>query len=288
MATGFDDVALLPVPTVIEDIDFETILVDRKTNFGVQAQAKGFNYDLFNLESSTAVVLLEEGSYREVILRERGNFIGRQRYLYFAEDTGIDHLGFFYDCVRLPGEDDDRYKSRIILAIQGRSTGGTAPRYKGRAMAVSLRVSNAFVYRDGIDPTVHIAIFAADNGGVADADLLAAVSASLNDPEFRMVNDTLDIRSAVVQVQNIVADVTLLPDTPQGILDTLEASLPNSWIAESGLGRDLTHDWLKSKLVVSGSVYGVTITTPPATVVSAPYTAIRIGTVTLNFAGRNY
>lgn len=288
MPISFDDVALLPLPTVIEEVAFEDILADRKADFLVRAPVHGFNYDLVNMESSPPVILLEESAYRETVLRARGNYIARQHYLYFATGSAVDHFALFYDVVRLPDESDDRLKQRIILAIRGRSTGGTAPRYAFVAMSVSLRVADVFVYRDGTDPTVHIAVFSTDPGGVADAGLLAQVRAAVNDPAVVMVNDTLDVLSAVVAVQNVVADVKLLTNTPQTILADLAAALPGLWIAESGLGRDLTLDWLKAKLGPTGSVYSVTVTTPAATVVADPFEAIRIGTVTLNFAGRDF
>lgn len=287
--TGFtiNDLAALGTPQIIEQPEFESIFEARKLDFVARAPAFGLAPDVMNLETDPGVALLQESAFKEVLLRTRLNDVARSRYLYFARGAEVDHLGAFYDVVRAFGESDDRYKVRIILAVQGRSPGGTEARYASIAMGASIRVADVRVYTVGNDPTVNIAVFAADNNGVADAALLEIVRTAVNAADARMINDTISVRSAVVTVQNVVANVKLFPNTPESILDTLESSIPGAWVLESGLGRDLTHDWLKSKIVIPG-VYGATIVTPSATVTMNPFEAVRVGTVTLNFDGRAF
>ena len=83
--------AALPTPEVLETYSFETILARRKAEMAGRAPAYGFAYDVGGLESDPGVVLLEEASYEEILLRERGNAIARARYLYFARGAEIDH-----------------------------------------------------------------------------------------------------------------------------------------------------------------------------------------------------
>lgn len=286
-AFTLDDLSRLPRPDIIETMSAEAIIAARKQRLVDLAPSYGLAYDVQDLETDPAVVLLEESAYEEVLLRARGNDIARARYLYFARGAEIDHLGAFYDCERLAGEADDRYKARIILAIQGRSTGGTAPRYRYVAMSASLRVADAVVYTDGIDPTVHVAVFAADNNGVADEALLATVRAALADPAVRMVSDTLDVRSAVVQTVAVAADIWLLPSASESIVTGLQVSVPAAWAAIAGLGRDLTLAWLTSALMAPG-VHRVAITAPAADVVMSPYEAVRISSLTLTLRGRDF
>lgn len=276
--------ASLAKPAIIEEISFEALNSTRLDDLVARFEAAGVAYDAALLETDPGVVLTEAGAYREVLLRARGNDIARAAYLYFAVGSEIDHLGEFYDCRRLAGETDARYKQRIILAIQGRSTGGTAPRYKSVAMSSSLRVSDAHVYRVGIDPTVYVAVFAADNNGVADDALLATVRAAVTADNVRMVNDTIVVRSAVVTVATVTANVWLLPDTAESILDDLEASLPTTWESERALGRDLVGAWIVGKIMAAGGAYKVTVTSPD--VIVEPYRAVSIGAVTLTLMGR--
>jgi phage-related baseplate assembly protein len=284
---NLSDLAALPTPEIIETIDYEALLSARKGAFVALCLSLGIDYTTLNLDSDPGAILLQEATYEEMILRARGNDIARDAYLYFSTGAGLDHLGAFYDVVRASGEQDDRFKTRIILAIQGRSTGGTAPRYRSIALSSSLRVADAVVYRSALDPTVNVAVFATDNNGVADPALLATVAAAVGADDVRMVNDTIAVRSAVVQVVNVTADIWLLPNTTETILDTLETSVPAAWVAESGLGRDLTRAWLTAKLM-AGGVQRVSITSPSSDVVVEPYQAVRIGTLTLNLMGRDY
>lgn len=281
------DLSALPVPEIIETLSYEAILAARKQKFTEICIAKGIDYTTLDLESDAGAILLQESSYEETVLRARGNDIAREAYLYFANDAALDHLAAFYDVVRLPGEKDDRLKVRTILAIQGRSPGGTRARYKSIVMSASPRVADAEIYTVGIDPTIRIAVFATDNNGVADSALLQIVRDAVNADAVRMVNDTIAVTSAVVQVVNIVADVWLLPGASETILATIAAALPGQWIAEGGLGRDLADAWLVSKIMVGG-VQRAAITAPASDIVVSPYTAVRIGTVTLNLQGRDF
>ena len=282
-----DDLAALPTPEIIETIDYEAILAARMQELFDRGTAAGFNYDTAGLESEPGRILVEESAFKEVKLRARGNDIARARYLYYARGAEVDHQGAFYDCIRLTGESDARYKVRIIEGIRGRSTGGTAPRYRSVALASSLRVADAIVYTEGVSPLVNVAVFAADNNGVADAGLLATVSAALNAPTVRMVNDTLNIRSAVVQTVPVAAQMWLLPNTDLSVVTQLQQTLAAQWAAVGGLGRDLTRSWLIARLMVEG-VQRVNLTAPVSDVVMQPFQAVRISSVTLTVAGRDF
>jgi phage-related baseplate assembly protein len=280
--TGYtvQDLANLPRPEILETLDYDATFAERVARFGELGLSYGYDPALLNLETDPGAVLLQEASYREIVLRARGNDIARARYLYYARGSEVDHLGAFYDCTRMGGEADDRYKARIILAIQGRSTGGTAPRYRSIAMGVSLRVADAVVYRNALDPGITVAVFASDNNGVADAALLAEVRAAVTADTVRMVNDVITVRSAVVQVVPVTASLRLFPTASTGLIAPLAAGLAARWVAESGLGRDLTVDWLKAALMAPG-VHSIESLTPATDAIAQPFQAVRIGAVTL-------
>lgn len=287
MTSLLSDLAGLARPEIIETIDYEALLGARKQEIVARAASFGFSYDVVGLETDPGIILLQESAYREVILRARGNDIARAAYLYYARGSEVDHLGAFYDTMRMVGESDERYKVRIILGVQGRSTGGTAPRYRYVAMSASLRVADAFVYPDALGPNVNIAVFATDNNGVADTDLLAAVRAAVTADAVRMVNDRIVVRSAVVTVVPVTADIWLLPNTDETVVAALAAGLPALWAAQGGLGRDLTQSWLTARLMSDG-VQRVAITGPAADIVMQPFEAVRIGQVTLTLRGRSF
>jgi phage-related baseplate assembly protein len=282
-----DDLAALPVPQIIQTLDYEAILAERMNELVALGNAAGFVYDTAGLESEPGRILVQEAASKEISLRARGNDIARARYLYYARGSEVDHLGAFYDTLRLTGEGDARYKVRIIESIRGRSTGGTAPRYRSVALASSLRVADAIVYTEGVSPQVNVAVFAADNNGVADAGLLAIVSSALNAPTVRMVNDRLNIRSAVVQTVPVTAQMWLLPNADLSIVTQIQSTLAASWASVGGLGRDLTRSWITARLMVEG-VQRVNVTAPVADVIMQPFQAVRISSVVLTVAGRDF
>ncbi len=280
--------ASLAKPIIIEELDYEAILAERTARLVAGYDAAGVPYDVAALETDSGVIITEESSYRETLLRARGNDIARGRYRLFATGADLDHLAEYYGVRRMAGETDERLNYRITLAQQGVSVAGPEAYWQRLAMAASIRVADVAVWREAVLPILHVAILAADNGGVADAELLALVEAAVMADAVRPMSAAhVVVESAARPLTPVVAGVKLLPGTAETLLDTLEAALPTKWAAIGGLGRDLTLDWLKAALMVDG-VYSVTIVTPAAGVVADEHEMVRIGTVTLTNAGRGY
>ncbi|WP_276200573.1 baseplate J/gp47 family protein [Chelatococcus sp. XZ-Ab1] len=280
----FFDLSSFPPPEAIEELDFEALFGIAKADMIARMPEIA---PIIALESEPATKLLQVHAYVEMLVRARINDAIRANLLAYATGSDLDHLAVFYDVIRLVGESDDAFRRRVILAIQGRSTGGTVPRYRSVALGASVRVADAVVYRIGNDPTVYVAVYATDNDGVADASLLAQVEAALNDPAVRMVNDTIVVQSAVFEVVNLEANVWLLPEAPNALLEVLPDTLRASWGAETGLGFDLTRAWLTARLMVPG-IQRVEIVTPWADVIAPPERAISLGAIVLNNMGRDY
>lgn len=287
------DLAGFPPAEAIEEMDVERILARHIADFIVgwdelRAARPDLNlppFDTSHLESEETRILFRPGAFRELLLRGRINDAVRANLLAYSTGADIDHLAFFYDVVRMPGEGDQRLKVRTILAIQGRSTGGTAPRYRGAALAASVRVEDARAYRIGRDPTIHVAVLAADNNGVADAALLGLVETALTDEAVRMVNDTINVRPAVTKVVDIVARGWLLPNTPDIALTEAANALRAAWKAESGIGFDLAPAWATARLMIGGMQRVEVLT---SYVVAEPNEAVAIGSISISNEGRAY
>jgi phage-related baseplate assembly protein len=276
------NIADLPPPEVVEELDFEAILSVAAADLVARFPAIA---GVIGLESEPARKLLEVVAFRETLTRARINDAARANLLAFAVGSDLDHLAAFYDVIRVDGESDDRLRLRIILAISGRSTGGTADRYRFVAMTASIDVRDAIVYRAGTSPVVHVAIFSHSAGGVPSPLLLEAVRQALNASNVRMVNDTIEVRSAVSQTINVTADVWLLPSAEYAVFEGMEAALRAAFDLEAGLGFDLNRAWLTARLMQAG-VQRVAIITPASDVAAHEYEAIALGTVTLTYKGR--
>lgn len=274
----------LPDPAVIEELSFEAILAGMKADLIVRFPDIE---PVLALESAVANKLMQVAAYRELLIRARINEAARSNLLRYATGTDLDHVGANASppVARALDEDDERFRLRILLSSMARNTGSTY-RYRLIALNASTEVRDAIAYREGRDPKVWVAVLSTAASGVAGAPLLSAVAAALALPENRMVNGEVEVRSAVSAVVNVVAALTVTPSTPPSIVATAEANLRAAWAAEGGLGRDLTLDWIKSRLMVPG-VYSVALSAPSTNTVLPPYEAASIGTVVLTVSGEN-
>jgi phage-related baseplate assembly protein len=280
------DLATFPPPEAIEKLDFEAILAEIMADAQARFDAAGIAYDVGALETDPVKIVAEAAAYRELLLRARINDAVRANLLALARGANLDHLAAFYDAARMPDEPDDRFRLRTQLIIQGRSTGGTEPRYRAVALGASLRVADAAVSRVGTSPLIQVAVVAADNNGVADAGLLALVAAAVQAPAVRMVNDTIQVIAAVTDTIDVSARIWLLPDASGSLVEALVPALRADWAAEGGLGFDLTREWLLSRLMKTG-VQRVEIVTPAANIVVPPGRAVALGTIDLTLMGRD-
>lgn len=285
------DITTLPAPAVIQEVDYEVILARQKAQFITEWNALRVTfpelpaYDTLSIESDPVGIVTQAESYREMLLLARINEAARARLLAFAVGSDLDQLAAFYDVVRQPGETDTRLKTRVILAIQGRSTGGPKERYKSIAMNADVRVASVEVYRVGRSPLIYVAIYSTEPNGVASEGLLTIVRAALENDNVQLVNDEFVVASAVLTVVNLVANIWLLPDADEATVTRAATALRDSWAIEQALGRDLIREWWVSKLMISG-VHKVTPIT--ADVIVPPSQAAAIGTITLNLQGRAF
>lgn len=281
------ELADLPKPEIIQELSFESILEAKIARLKTNYENAGLSYTVDRLKYDPAIIQLEGASYDEMLLRQRINEAVRAQMLPFAFGGDLDILAAFYDVTRIYGETDGRLRRRIILAIQGRSTGGTEPRYQFIAMSADLRVADAVVYTAGRSPLIHVAVFSTDTDGVADPALLAKVNAALQDRAVCMVNDTIQVASAVRTIVNIEANVWLLPETSLAILTTMEKALRTAWTSAMALGRDFPVAWWTARLMLDG-VQRVEPVLPLGNVAIPFNEAATIGAVKLNFKGRDY
>lgn len=286
------DLANLPPPLVIAQPSHSAIVARQIAVFkAIWAEVRDADpslpdYDVQMLETDPAIIGIQAEAYREIVINEAIKRAGLARFLAFADGSNLEHLAAFYDVYRLPGEKDDRLKDRVVLEIQGRSTGGPEERYRAVAMASDLRVQSVALYRIGRSPVIHVAIYSTEQDGVASPELLAIVDSALQAKSVRLVNDTIVVASAIREVVDLAGDIWLLPDADDGTVARAIEALRSAWEAERALGRDLTSAWWTSKLMIGG-VQNV-VATGTATFVVDPTRSISIGNINLTLRGRAF
>jgi phage-related baseplate assembly protein len=277
------DLSQLPAPGVVEALDYETLLAERKATlislFPSEQQAAIAR--TLTLESEPIVKLLQENAYREVILRQRVNEAAQAVMVAYAVGADLDQLGANLNVPRLvlvPADDaaippvsallesDSDYRRRIPQAFEGLSVAGPTGAYEYHARSADGRVADA----SAISPSpanVTITVLSRENNGEASADLLARVNAALNDEDVRPVADRVTVQSAAIVDYSISATLYLYPGPEaEPIRAAAESKLIAYISAQNRLGRDIRQSAIYAALHVEG-VQRVELASPVADVV---------------------
>lgn len=213
----------LPQPDVIEVLDFETILAERKAFFvslyPVDQQAA--IAATLALESEPITKLLQENAYRELILRQRINDAAVANMLAWAKGSDLDNLVANWKVQRLiiqPGddtatppvpeikEDDEALILRALMAWDGLSVAGPTGAYEYFALSADGKVADA----KGSSPApaeALVTILSTEGDGTADATLIANVTQALSHEDTRPVADRLTVQSADIIHYTITAQL---------------------------------------------------------------------------------
>jgi phage-related baseplate assembly protein len=274
------DFSTIPAPTIIEELDYETILASMITDL----QARDPSYTEI-LESDPGVKILEVAAARELILRQRVNEALRATLLRYALGSDLDNLATFYGVTRRTGESDEELKGRTIDRIMGSSSAGGASWYRYHALTASDDVRDVSVSSPA-PGEVLVSVLSRLGNGTASEALLTAVRDVVLAEDVRVITDNVTVATATVQTVNITAQVYLYPETLINVFDGLEQQLRDAFAATAGLGWDVTRSWLTAQLHQPG-VQRVILTSPAADVVCSPGQAPALGTISLTMAGRD-
>lgn len=211
----------LPQPDVIELLDFETILAERKAYFVslYPADQQASVEATLALDSEPITKLLQENAYRELILRQRINDAAVANMLAWAKGSDLDNLVANWKVQRLtiqPGddtatppvpeikEDDEALILRALMAWDGLSVAGPTGAYEYFALSADGKVADA----KGSSPApaeALVTILSTEGNGSADAALIAKVTQALSQEDRRPVADRLTVQSAGIINYTITA-----------------------------------------------------------------------------------
>lgn len=211
----------LPQPDVIEVLDFEAILAERKAYFVslYPADQQASVEATLALESEPITKLLQENAYRELILRSRINEAAVANMLAWAKGGDLDNLVANWKVTRLtiqPGdptatppvpeikEDDEALILRALMAWDGLSVAGPTGAYEYFALSADGKVADA----KGSSPApaeALVTILSTEGNGSADAALITKVTQALSQEDRRPVADRLTVQSAGIINYTITA-----------------------------------------------------------------------------------
>lgn len=271
------DLSQLPVPTIIEELDFETILTDVKAvmvaAFPEEQQASVAA--ALTLESEPLTIIAQAMAYRELLLRQRINEGAAACMLSHATGDDLDNIAANLDTERLVitvatdtadavTESDEALRLRAQAAFEGMSVAGPSAAYEYFARSASGQVADARATSPSPAEVV-VAVLSTEGDGTASAALLAAVAAAVNDEEVRPLGDRVTVQSAEIVPYTIDATLYLYPGPEsEPIINAAMASL-QTFLADNDkkIGRDIVRSAISAALHVQG-VQRVVINTPAA------------------------
>lgn len=264
------DLSQLPIPEVVEQIDFETILAERKAYLVslYPADQQAEIAARLELESEPLTKLLQENAYRELVWRQRVNEAALATMLSSTRDADLDQVAANVNVKRLvvtpadPNavppvaavfEDDDSLRERAQMAWEGLSTAGPRNSYIFHARAADGRVADATA--SSPSPAVAVVTIQALAGnGSAPPDLVAAVQAYLSDEDRRPVADRLTVQGAQVLPYSVTATLYLNTAGPESepIMEAAEAALLAFVHQRRRLGLEVSESAIHAALHVEG------------------------------------
>jgi len=263
------DLSQLPAPNVVEALDFETLLQARKAALVAlyPADQQAAITRTLELESEPIVKLLQENTYRELILRQRINEAAKATMVAWATGGDLDQLGMNNGVTRLvlsPAdsstlpptaavmEKDEDFRLRIAQAFEGLSVAGPAGAYEYHARSADGRIADVSATSPA-PAEVLITVLSREGRGEASAALLSAVNIALNDENVRPVADRVSVQSANIVEYSVDATLFLYPGPEaEPIRAAAEARLTAFVTAQSRLGRDIRRSALFAALHVEG------------------------------------
>ena len=219
------DFSQLPEPTLIQELDYESIFNERKEKFIALYPVAEQNQwrTILNRESDPVVKVLQENAYLELLYRNKCNADARSLLLAYAEGPDLDHLALTeYGLMRLivtpadnsvvppsPAiyESDDRLKERCLLQYDGMNTAGSSNAYKFFTLTADGRVDGVKVHSDTDKPyLLDIIISQVDSqNGEATQELIDIVQAALDPEHVRPVCDRPIVKSSIAKPYQITA-----------------------------------------------------------------------------------
>ena len=207
-------------------------------------------------------LLIDLISYRETLLRAAINDAARQNLVRFARAPMLDYLGELVGVIRLPGEDDERLRARIIEAPESFSVAGPRLAYRHHAMSADVSIVDVAVTSP--EPGV-VRLYPLTATGLPSAEIKALVLAKASAEDVRPLCDSVEVADPVDMPFTVDARLTVLQSFDAEAVRQAALASVTARCGEiaSRLGRDVARSALIAALHVEG-VASVTLVAPNA------------------------
>ena len=219
------DLSQIPAPNVIEPLDFESLLAERKAELlaAIPEAQRTAIQSVLSIESEPLNKWLQVSTYRELVIRQRVNDAARAVMLAHAVDGDLDQLGANWGVERLivtPADDtalppveavmesNADFRRRILLRLEAFTTAGSEAAYMYHALSASGQVRDVSV--DSPTPGfVVVYVLSRVGDGTTGTELLEKVRAALSSRTVRPLTDNVSVLSASVVHYTIDAELVV-------------------------------------------------------------------------------
>ena len=222
------DLSKLPLPNVLKNLDFEALLAARKTKFIGSYETAEERQEMasrLSLDSDPINKLLQESTYRELLIRANYNEEARALLIAYASGTDLDHLGITYyqkeqrllvqkgDPKTFPPtlevwETDANYRKRLLLKPFSYSVAGPTNAYIFHAQSASGKIKSI----GATSPApcqILISVLSIEGDGTPTSEILSAVETQLKKEYVRPLTDQLTIKPALIKPYSLSIDLVL-------------------------------------------------------------------------------
>lgn len=283
------DLSKLDAPKVLEDLDFERLLADRKAAFIAlyPPEQQAYWQKTLALESEPIVKLLQENCYLQLLERKRINEAAKATMLAYATGTDLDVIGANFNVKRLVVreanynvvppiaqelESDTDFRLRCQLAFESLSVAGPRSAYVFHALSAHGEIADVSV----VSPQpahVTVSVLSRTGKGEATEEILNAVRTKLNDDDIRPIADRVTVQSAVIFDYEINAKLHVYRGPEYEPIKNQAENRLSQYVKERRrLGRDITLSGIYAALHIEG-VQRVEMLAPNKDIVLQPHQA---------------
>jgi phage-related baseplate assembly protein len=254
------DLSKLPLPDIIEQLDYELILEELLAELVAR-------YPEFSVPADTDPVhkILQVFAYRETTLRQAFNDRAKGCLLATAQNADLDNLGALFDVPRLvldPGdpatgvppvmESNTDYRRRIHLAPEGFSVAGPEGAYIYHTLSANPDVLDASA-TSPLPGEVVVTVLSRLANGMPSAELIEMVNQALSSEAVRPLTDHVIVQAASIIDYQVDATIYTYsgPDAAVVLAEARRRLLQYVDDARR-LGRDIPLSALYSMLHVEG------------------------------------
>ncbi|MEM5528076.1 baseplate J/gp47 family protein [Gammaproteobacteria bacterium AS21] len=269
------DLQKLPIPDVLEILDYETILAEVKADFLLLAPQ--FE-EVINHESEPVVKQLEFIAYTKLQMMQKINNSAKAIMLAHASNADLEHLAANEGVSRLVIDEgnadalppvlptyelDDDLRYRTQLAQESRTNAGPNGAYIFFARIAHGNVLDASVIRK-VPGTVMLDVYILSriDNGIADQTLLDLVSETLDQETVLPLCDRVTVYPCTMVEYQIAATLYFSPGPDRQVsLAQAQANIEQYTEQQKLIGRDINTSAIYAALHVSG-VEKVDLTLP--------------------------